>query len=442
MILTGSNLHDKNQTEAPTPKDYQVDGINHLLTQFKQEDCILEASSTGYGKMYVACFVAKAMGFKLAVVCPKTIITDWCRTAEAIGVETLFVTNYEKVRSKKFEHGRWKIYKKQYEWVTPDEKTLLVFDECHKMKTRRTIISKVGVAAVKSPAKKLLVSATIAENPLHMYVTGMMLGLHDGSGDYFHWCNRNGVKTGPFGFYYGGGLKGLVKLREQIFPSKGHRVLTSDIPGFPENQVEVMGVDITKSQSKKLEKVLQEIDDKRATDIEISIVDQLRARQETEAVKVNQISELAKMYSEDGNAVVIFMNFSASIDLLRDIFPNAGVLEGGQSDDFRRHTIDAFQNNEFDILICQLSVGGVGASFHDLKGKPRVSLVSPSYSAVDLIQCLGRIHRSGSLSPAIQRIIFANDSIEAKIRRKVQAKINAIDTLNDGDLSFFGNADA
>ena len=49
--------------------------------------------------------------------------------------------------------------------------------------------------------------------------------------------------------------------------------------------------------------------------------------------------------------------------------------------------------------------GGTGLSLHDVNGEhPRVSLISPSFSAIDLKQALGRIHRAGAKSPAVQKL--------------------------------------
>ncbi|NBQ65785.1 MAG: hypothetical protein EBT95_09730, partial [Verrucomicrobia bacterium] len=78
---------------------------------------------------------------------------------------------------------------------------------------------------------------------------------------------------------------------------------------------------------------------------------------------------------------------------------------------------------------------GVGVSLHDENGiRPRSSLICPTYSAIDLKQALGRIHRAGAKSKAVQRIIFAADSIEETVMKKVKAKLKNIETLNDGDI--------
>ena len=76
----------------------------------------------------------------------------------------------------------------------------------------------------------------------------------------------------------------------------------------------------------------------------------------------------------------------------------------------------------------------VALSLHDeLHERPRVSLISPSYSASDVIQALGRIRRVGGTT-ATQKIVLAAGSVEERVAEAVQRKIDCIGTLSDRDL--------
>ena len=86
-------------------------------------------------------------------------------------------------------------------------------------------------------------------------------------------------------------------------------------------------------------------------------------------------------------------------------------------------------------MVATFGAGGVGISFHDIHGKyPRVSLLNVTYSATQLKQSLGRIHRAGSLSKAVQYIYFASGTQEELAYHRVHAKLKNISALNDGDL--------
>ena len=106
-------------------------------------------------------------------------------------------------------------------------------------------------------------------------------------------------------------------------------------------------------------------------------------------------------------------------------------MHGTQTTAERESNINMFQENKSDIIICTAGTGSVGISMHDLYGKQRVSLISPSFSSNELIQELGRIHRVGSKTPAIQRIIYCKNTCEQIICNRLREKIKFIDQLND-----------
>ena len=86
-------------------------------------------------------------------------------------------------------------------------------------------------------------------------------------------------------------------------------------------------------------------------------------------------------------------------------------------------------------MLVNLAAGNAGISLHDLTGKfPRGSIVFPSFSAINLVQALGRIHRAEGKTTCIQKIVFAADTIEERCCQRVQAKLDNLDMLNDGDL--------
>jgi SNF2 family DNA or RNA helicase len=97
--------------------------------------------------------------------------------------------------------------------------------------------------------------------------------------------------------------------------------------------------------------------------------------------------------------------------------------------------IEAFQAGELQVLLVMIQTGGAGLSLHDLVGdKPRVALISPPWSAVQLRQTLGRIHRAGGKSRCVQRLLYAADTLEEKVCETVRRKLNNLSLLNDGDL--------
>ena len=99
------------------------------------------------------------------------------------------------------------------------------------------------------------------------------------------------------------------------------------------------------------------------------------------------------------------------------------------------NNIKEFNTDKSQIIICNIRSGGVGISLHDTNGVyPRVSIISPSWSAQYIIQSLGRIHRANTKTVVRQRIIFCAKSIEEMICENMKEKIVNIGKLNDANL--------
>jgi hypothetical protein len=81
-----------------------------------------------------------------------------------------------------------------------------------------------------------------------------------------------------------------------------------------------------------------------------------------------------------------------------------------------------------------IRAGGAGLSLHDpVTQVPRVALISPPYSAIDLKQVLGRTHRLGG-GHSTQKLIFAADTVEEQVMQRVQNRVQNIDALLDSDV--------
>jgi SNF2 family DNA or RNA helicase len=248
---------------------------------------------------------------------------------------------------------------------------------------------------------------------------------------------QNGVKKAPWGaLAYFGGKKKLAGIHKAM-ESKASRIKIDELgDAFPDNETYAQAYDCGDVQGiyDSLTERLAELERSKAKDRPHPMTEILRARQEAELVRVPVLLELAQSLLDEDKSVVVFCNFRNSLDTLSLELKNCSMIWGGQREDERQKMIDDFQNNINHVMLCQIQSGGVGVSLHDLNGRPRSSLICPTYSAIDLKQALGRIHRAGAKSKAIQRIVFAADSIEEKVMRKVRAKLHNIETLNDGDI--------
>lgn len=171
-----------------------------------------------------------------------------------------------------------------------------------------------------------------------------------------------------------------------------------------------------------------------------------KARQRVELLKADTLLELGCDFLDQNRSVAIFVNFIETLDYLKKKFSikmkatkstaaAISVVRGGQSIRERQKNIDLFQNNTNRLILLTMQSGRESISLHDQHGgHPRVSLISPSWSAQDLVQALGRIHRAEGKTPCLQYLVYCAKTIEDRVCEVIQRKIETINLINDGDL--------
>ena len=436
--------------------DYQVSHATALTESLLNYGVAKDASDTGTGKTIVACVVAGNLDLsRVIVVCPKSVIPSWKRWLSQTAYKpdgatpTSFVINYESLRTG--NHACLIRKKKSFMWNAP-RKTLIIFDEDHKCKGRLTLNARMLYAARKGGFPTLLLGATSFASPLEMDAIGYALGLHRGYRSYVDWLvkccgcykDRWGSWKNPPQARYESVLQAI---HDYIFPKRGSRMLISDIPDFPRNNIIIDTYAVKDPEAVarayvEIEKHWDALQERKLDDGEGALVEMLRARQEIELAKIPILIDLTKSDMHARMSVVIFVNFRGTLEILEEklksVDPHIATIHGGQTVDERQRSIDDFQANGASILIATIGSGGVGISLHDTTGEhPRSALICPSFSAIELRQSLGRIHRNGSRSVATQRIILASETIEDAVCMKLKDKLLAIDTINDTDLNPF-----
>jgi superfamily II DNA or RNA helicase len=423
---------------AITPLPFQADAVAHHVRLLRERGASAEASVAGFGKTFVASFVARELGYPMVVLCPKVVIPHWQRAAAAVGAPAASISNYEQHKLGHTRMGEWEIRNRRWRW-TVTRPTLLVFDEAHYCKTRTSQNAKLLVAAKRQGIPTLIMSATLAQDPTDLFAAGYLLGLHAGEHyDFLGFQARFGVIRDGFGWKFDPrhDPTALRRLNAELFPSRGHRKTYEEIPGFPDASLDVREVIGDAGRLAEIEGAwarVAELEALRETAVN-GAVERLRARQLAELAKVPAVVELARDLIGSGLSVPIFLNFTASIDAVSAELC-APVIAGRVGDRERAEAIDAFQADRVRCLVVQSSAGGVGISLHDTHGRyPRHSLISPPESARDLIQVLGRNRRVGQKSPAFRSVITLAGSVESRVSAAVARKADQIETINDGDL--------
>lgn len=426
---------------APKLLPYQLPAVRSQSIAL-QNGGTLDASDTGTGKTYIALAVCTVLSRRAYVVCPKAVIPSWQRAAAHFGVALAGVCNYETLtrgnQPAVTKTGKEKI---SFTWNLPAE-TIIVIDECHRMKDGKTLNNKMGIAALRQGYGVFGLSATAADNPMQMKFSGSLTGLFEPA-EFWSWAAANGVYQSSFGYKFNDDREVLTKIHSQIFPKRGFRLRVKDLgDAFPESQIaaEAYGVNGAEKEIQKvyseMKAELKRLKAKESGDGDaLPITIRLRARQRVELLKVPAMVEMAEDAIEEGMSVAIFVNFNESADALCEKLKTRCAIRGGQSAVERESNIASFQADHQPVIVCNIKAGGAGVSLHGSpEARTRLAIISPSDSGQDLKQALGRVWRANG-AKSIQRIFFAAGTVEEKVCENVRAKISRIDAINDGDLA-------
>jgi len=445
FVLTPVQIKNK---EGLRP--WQVDSVGYIISSINQWGGAIDGSDMGTGKSYSAIGVIRELDSKFIIVCPKAVMSQWRNIVDShfkVTDKCLGIINYELlIRGRKDSDIASYVKKRttrreEFVWKLP-KNTIIIWDEAHKLKNFKTQNSKTCINAYKQGYKQVFLSASLATTPLELRTVGTCLKMFKTANEYYQFLYNHGCTKGMWGMEFNNDKNVLVNLHKQLFNKRGIRLKRDEIPNFPECEVEVDPYDMDKSDTEEINRVYDEmhkelavLDKRIKKDGDNELTVRLRSRQKIEIIKVPLIYDMVNEAIEAGLSVVIFLNFSASIDALANRLNTKCIFDGRLDDKVREQNKEDFQSNKEKVIIINSSAGGTGLSIGDVTGNhPRISLISPDDNCFKIKQTMGRTVRENSKSKSIIRFIYISNTIEEKVAANVKQKLNNLDLLNDGDL--------
>mgnify|MGYP003108690992 CR=1 FL=1 len=451
----------------------QQEALDFFTEVLRDGRSTLDSSQMGTGKTVVGAQIAKDLIDNslnlpqreinnVAVICPKAVTPSWQRELRECGLNPLFVLNVEKLRTGKTDYVS-KTGSKSFRWNIPKD-TLVLVDEIHQLKGPWTLNAGLLVSLIQNNYLVHGMSGTPCDSPMEMRSIGYMLGLHSntntiyGRPNYWKWLRQMKCTAG---FHGGFEMKdpefALSALRKSMYGVTTHGLTVSDFPdSFRGNRVIVDPIEF--SRNDKIIKAYEKLD---MTESHISdyiqygrIPDHLledgddkpmitrigEARQECEILKVPDIRDQAHQAMQEGYSVAIFLNYTASIEELSSLL-KCDYINGEVPQLVRNNLIKEFQDDKSHCLVLNSATGGTGISLHDTHGeRPRVSLISPSFNAKEFSQVLGRIHRNGAKTDALQKVLLADGSIEEYVMQAINRKMKNMDAIHHSQICEFSSS--
>lgn len=415
----------------------------------------MAACHTGSGKTYLACQTIKDLGLPTLVICPKVAVSQWRHVIEGMGCGDYVI---DVVNPERLVAGKNPYYSNKDGWLLgssePERPLLLVFDEVHRgasgPESKQTLMAARWCNKFRPNNKELLMSATPFETPEKMRLIGYLMGFHRFvKQSFYDW-----MRTKHCGFVdigWGARKRRIFRFTTNkalaaetmrgIRAEMGKRFMSitpEEIPGFPEETKEVVRIDLAKADHDALVRAYEEMPSNLKAMSKDDMVNMLRLRQQAEFCKAEAMAQMACDLVEDGNSVFVMVNFTDARLRIERYLDKKGVryadVYGGQKEAERQQGIADFQSNRVHVMVGMAAACSVALSLHDeRRERPRVSLISPGYSASEFSQGLGRIRRVGGTA-AVQKIIIAADSVEEKVGRAIERKMGNLSALTDKDL--------
>ncbi len=457
--------------ESPLDKllQYQKEHVESIISSLVGYNRALDTSDTGTGKTFTSVCACKTIGWKPLIICPKSVIESWMKVLEIFKCDFYGIVNYESFQNCNY-YGpdgtkikakfliREQVDKKvtddplgldsdsdsddekikyDYKWIEDEipQDVLFIFDESHRCKNIKTNNGKIlhALSKIKS-ARILLLSATVVDKPKLFVLTGVVLG-------YFEDIQkgRNSMKkldtnaTNP-----------MLPIHKKLYPEYASRmkIKSEEIKNnFPECKIEAEShvmdnaVEIQAAYN-AIKEATEELKRREAGSCALAKI--IYARQRIELLKIPTFVKLTQEHIAEGKSVAIFVNFTDTLLNLSEKLNTKCLIYGEQDIKDRNKNIEDFQADRQRIIICNIKSGGTGISLNDQHGNfPRVSIISPTWSAQDLVQTLGRIFRAKTQSKVVQRIIFCKGTIEDSICENIKEKIGTIAFINDGNMESY-----
>ena len=431
-------------------RSWQVGAVNTLVSAINHWGAGIDGSEMGTGKTFSACGVARELDVPFVIVCPKPVINPWKKVVlEHFHLNKLFkgVINYELlIRGRKdstiasYVLSR-KTKRKSFTWKLP-KNTLIIWDEAHRLKNWKTKASKVCIEAHKQGYKQLFLSATLATSPLDLRTIGTCTDMFGTNTEYYNWARSHGVYDGTWGLEFNNDPIALKKLHVYLFKHRGIRLLRDNIPNFPDTEIIVDAYDMDEESASKIRSIydtmkaeLKVLENKKKLDGDSEMAIRTRALQTTEMLKVPLFEEMIRDGIEQGMSVVVFLNYSDSIDALAKRM-NTNCIYDGRNGSERVNNLQRFQDNKEPLIVTNLAAAREGLNMGDEHGgHPRLSIFSPPYSIVKLKQALGRVHRENSKSKSIQKIVYIANTQEEGVVGSVGKKLENLTLINNGIIT-------
>jgi SWI/SNF-related matrix-associated actin-dependent regulator 1 of chromatin subfamily A len=431
------------------PMEHQKIAIEKLLANNK----FILADDMGLGKTTSAVIAAlESEAKKILIVCPASLKINWEREIRNYSDRKILIVEGRKWGSTfDFYIINYDIIKNyhttdksedsdDYKLLVNAGFDLAIVDEAHYVSNNTAQRTRLlNDVLEKIPKVWLLTGTPMTSRPINYF---NLLKIVD-SPLTLNWqtyvrryCKGFQFKVGNRRVWNTSGASNLDELREQT-KSYVLRRMKTDILDLPEKIVTPIFVELS---SKMYDEEMDDFtrisnDNKDKETISVTLNRLMKVRQLVSYEKIPYTCEIIDRCLEQGKKVIVFTNFTMTLDMLHEKYKkNSVTLDGRMSKEKRQDAVDKFQNEKkYQIFIGNIKAAGVGIT---LTAAEVVIMNDLSFVPADHSQAEDRAYRYGQKNSVLVYYPIFENTIEKIIYNILQKKKNVIDqVMGDGEYS-------
>ena len=463
-VFSGETVHDFWMPKSALIKDNEVKNVivdytkyEHRLPMEHQKEAIhklvgnkkfILADDMGLGKTtstIISALEAKAK--KILIVCPASLKINWQREIENYSDRSVYISEGKKFSSNHdFVIINYDILKNFHDPKKKDDSIILntkfdlvIMDEAHMISNPQAQRTKIVNDICDNVDRVWLLTGTpMTSRPMNYYNLLSLVNSPVAANWMAYarrYCNGFQFSVGKRKVWNVAGASNLDELRER---TQTHilRRLKDEVLDLPDKIITPVYLRLKSKDYEELMGEYYDWYDKNSDEsgsLTIQFGKLMKVRKVIAQEKVKNTIELAENIIEQGKKVIIFTNFT---DTLQEIYNHFGkqavYLDGSCSKPHRQKSVDDFQENDkIRVFVGNLKAAGVGIT---LTSAEAVIMNDLSFVPAEHAQAEDRSHRIGQKnSTSVYYPLFEN-TIEGAIYDILNKKKKIISTVMGDDI--------
>jgi SWI/SNF-related matrix-associated actin-dependent regulator 1 of chromatin subfamily A len=442
---------DYSKYDHRPPLQHQKEAIEKLAGSRR----FILADDMGLGKTTATIIAALETGAKkILIICPASLKINWQREIENYSDRTVYIAEGKKFSTESdFVIVNYDILKnfhdmkdKSKSLLNQSEFELVILDEAHMISNPQAQRTKIINHYVKNIKRAWLLTGTpMTSRPMNYYNLLNIIEspvAQNWMAYAIRYCQGYQFTAGNRKVWNVTGASNLEELRDRTSKQILRR-LKEDVLDLPDKIISPVYLRL---KSKEYEELMGDyydwFDNKKdeSSSLTVQFSKLMKVRKVIANEKTKQTIEFAENIIEQGKKVIIFTNFTDTLQTIYNHFGKQAVyLDGSCSKPHRQHAVDEFQDNEkIKVFVGNLKAAGVGLT---LTAAEVVIMNDLSFVPAEHAQAEDRAYRYGQKSNVLVYYPLYENTIEGAIYDILNRKKEIIRTVmgdeqpeNSGDV--------